>query len=432
VLTKTGPRHSQKNSFWLKKTEILTSHNFGLTYQIEMATFSLESSVNALQDTPILPNFQDHPTVQAKLLDFSSFKDMNKDELVSALQNIITAEDMVVIAASDSPQPVPIHQMTVESLCLALTTKKGSEVSALVSDESLNAFNNIKSRIDRDDEHSAEAVVDLQKLAFSVTLEAVVTRVVKKSALYHNPFTQRPILLLGNRGLYFTDKAKINAAEARARKASLRASKAAAKGNPKDDFVDQPSQDIRKRHVSDDELSAEEDLSCHGGDGSSPYSSEWEHSAEDSDETVMTQPSKAHQQGPTVPAPFTLTQSSLAAHDGAFTNLHRGISLTPNAILPLSLGTPAVLGAPMASANDPTLARQKTDKASKKLKSKKSAKKKSKKTKSSKRKARSPSKSRSRSRSPSSSKSIEIPPPRPSADQVFCVSIYFIVSYVPS
>ena len=116
MLTKTGPRHSQKNSFWLKKTEILTSLNFGLTYQIEMATFSLESSVNAFQDTPIFPNFQDHPTVQAKLLDFSSFKDMNKDELVSSLQNIITAEDMVVIAASDSPQPVPIHQMTVESL----------------------------------------------------------------------------------------------------------------------------------------------------------------------------------------------------------------------------------------------------------------------------------------------------------------------------
>jgi len=90
-----------------------------------MATFSLETSVNALQDTPILPNFQDHPTVQAKLLDFTGFKDMNKDELVSALQDIISAEDMVVIAPSDSPQPVPIHQMTVESLCLALTTKKG-------------------------------------------------------------------------------------------------------------------------------------------------------------------------------------------------------------------------------------------------------------------------------------------------------------------
>ena len=123
-----------------------------------MATLSLETSVNALQDTPILPNFQDHPTVQAKILDFSGLKDMNKDELVSALQDIISAEDMVVIAPSDSPQ---------QSLCLELTTKKGSEVSALVSDESMNAYNSIKARIDRDDEHSPEAVVDLQKLAFA-------------------------------------------------------------------------------------------------------------------------------------------------------------------------------------------------------------------------------------------------------------------------
>ena len=389
-----------------------------------MATLSLETSVNALQDTPILPNFQDHPTVQAKLLDFSGFKDMNKDELVSALQDIISAEDMVVIAPSDSPQPVPIHQMTVESLCLALTTKKGSEVSALVSDESMNAFNNIKARIDRDDQHSPEAVVDLQKLAFSLTLEAVVTRVVKKSALYHNPFTQKPILLLGNRGLYFTDKAKINAAEARARKASLRASKAAAKGNPKDDTANQPLQEPRKRQMSGDELSEEEDLSCHGGDGSSPYSSEWEHSDEDSDETVMTQPSKAHQQGLSTSIP--LTQSSLAAHDGAFANFSRGINLTPNAILPLSLGTPAILGSPMASANDPVLTKRKEDKISKKQKSKKSAKRKSKKAKHGKRKAKSPS--RSRSRSPSSSKSVTVPPPRPSADQVFCVIFYCVFS----
>ena len=47
---------------------------------------------------------------------------------------------------------------------------KGTEVSALVSDEAVNVFNNIKTRISRDDEHSAEAVVDLQRLAFALTL----------------------------------------------------------------------------------------------------------------------------------------------------------------------------------------------------------------------------------------------------------------------
>ena len=176
--------------------------------------------------------------------------------------------------------------------------------------------------------------------------------------------------------------------------------------------------------MSGDELSVGDDLSCHGGDRSSPYSSEWEHSDQDSDKTVMTQPSKAHQQGLTAPIP--LTQSSLAAHDGAFANFSRGINLTPNSILPLSLGTPAILGSPMASANDPILAKQKVDKASKKLKSKRSAKKKSKKAKHSKRKAKSPSSSRSRS--PSSSKSVTIPPPRPSADQVFCFIFYCVFS----
>ena len=39
-----------------------------------MATFNLETSVNALPDTPILPNFPGHPVVKAKILDFSMFK----------------------------------------------------------------------------------------------------------------------------------------------------------------------------------------------------------------------------------------------------------------------------------------------------------------------------------------------------------------------
>ena len=72
-----------------------------------------------------LSYFQDHPTVQAKLLDFSGFRDMNEDELVAPLQNIVSSEEMVVIATSDSPQPVPINQITVDSLGLALSSKKG-------------------------------------------------------------------------------------------------------------------------------------------------------------------------------------------------------------------------------------------------------------------------------------------------------------------
>ena len=61
---------------------------------------------------------------------------------------------------------------------------------------------------------------------------------IKKGALYTNPFTQKPILLLGNRSLFITDKARVNAAlgrEKKAKKAAARAAKAATSGKPKKD-----------------------------------------------------------------------------------------------------------------------------------------------------------------------------------------------------
>ena len=56
-------------------------------------------------------------------------------------------------------------------------------------------------------------------------LEAISCASVKKGALFSNPFTQTPILLLGGRGLYLSDKAKVAAAIAREKKAKKRLQK---------------------------------------------------------------------------------------------------------------------------------------------------------------------------------------------------------------
>ena len=105
---------------------------------------------------------------------------------------------------------------------------------------------------------------DLLQLSFICILESIATRVVKKGALYTNPFTQKPVLLLGNRGLFFSDKTRINAAEARARKALERAAQLQNQLQP---------QGRLKRAVSDREDDGNasngslEDVSCHGAMG---------------------------------------------------------------------------------------------------------------------------------------------------------------------
>ena len=86
-----------------ENTETLGTYSFGKTYLIEMATIALETSVNTLPDTPILPNYVDHPIVLAKIVDFAIFQDCDPREVVFTLQTYFSGLDSIVIALSDTP-----------------------------------------------------------------------------------------------------------------------------------------------------------------------------------------------------------------------------------------------------------------------------------------------------------------------------------------
>ena len=173
-----------------------------------------------------------------------------------------------------------------------------------------------------------------------------------------------------------------------------------------------------------------EDVSCHGGDGDSPYPSEWEHNSQHSapatPELHREEPS-AHSQASHVPqlslASNNLPQSAMGPSFNVATPNIRLASSTP-----IPLGSPGSqsislghyassfgLGGTLGSVPD----FGKPHGSSSKRKAKKSKSKKSKKSKP----------SRSRSSSSSSARSIEIPPPKPSVDQVLGLFIYFIFVY---
>ena len=412
-----------------------------------MATFSLETSVNTLPDTPILPNFLDHPVVLAKLIDFSIFRDLDSREVVNTLKAYFNSKDMIVIACSESPQPVPLQQMTLEALEVAMTFTVKSEPQSLLGDGNLNLFNEYKAVIEANDEGSSAAMEEILNLSYNCIMEAIATRTVKKGALYLCPFAQRPVLLLGKRSLFFTDKGRIRAAEARIKKA---AKKAAATGErlglPKDDSAfqlearnkkqQQPTTTRDEGYTSNQSI---KDVSCHGGNGESPYPSEWEgnsqHSAPATPEFHGEEPSGhiQHHSVPVTPMP----QLSLASNTvpQSFMRLPSNVAspnirLAPSTFLPLgspgshsiSLGqyaSPFGLGGSLGSVPDIG----KPQSSSSKRKAKKSKSKKSKKSKP----------TRSRSSSSSSVRSIEIPPPKPPVDQVLSLFIFpFMFFLYPS
>ena len=101
----------------------MSTCNFGYTYPIKMATFDLDSLINSLPDRAIIPCFEGHSVVQAKLLDFGTFKPFGPKMVFEALSAFISSSDMIVLAPSNSPQPVSMQQMTLEALCQAMRQK---------------------------------------------------------------------------------------------------------------------------------------------------------------------------------------------------------------------------------------------------------------------------------------------------------------------
>jgi len=388
-----------------------------------MATFELDSSFNSLQDSSVIPNYQGHPVVQAKLVDFSVFRPFNSKEVFQQLQTFFEGPDMIVIAHSDSPQPIPMSLMTLEALNEAMMQRLRNETQALLGDEHINVYNDLKMMVEANDDDSPQAMVELLQLCFSSVLEAISCASVKKGALFSSPFTQKPLLLLGYRGLYISDKAKVAAA---VKKMNKSVAKAASSGKPKK--ANAPTinpQGKLRRTISDEEEDNQseatiEDASSH--DGNSPYNSDWAHSSQSSRQTT---PVLGPQLAPSEdPVQLTLTPNDQAP---AFTpRLPMNIQLPTNPMVPLVpipagvFGTPTALGGTLGSVP----VASSTSKKSAKRKSKRSGKsKKSKKTK----------RSRSRSSSLSSVQSIVVPPPpplpKPSADQVFFFPAFTCVSY---
>ena len=385
-----------------------------------MATFDLDSLINSLPDTAIIPCFEGHSVVQAKLLEFSTFKPFGPKMVFEALSAFISSSDMIVLAPSNSPQPVSMQQMTLEALCQAMRQKLRVEAQPLLGDEYINAFDDLKALVEANEEASEQAMLEIQQLCFKSTLEAISCSSVKKGALYLCPFTQKPCLLLGCRGLYITDKARVAAALAKNKKAQKPSGKGASKkGNRKDGSTTVNPQGKPRRIISDNEEEEEtksnaslEDVSCHGGDGDSPYDSEWVHSPRSSNHPT---PILGPQTQEDVPVQLSLSQNVHNAED--IPRPPPNIQLTANALTPLipALGPVFPLGGSLGSVPIAAV----PAKMSKKRAKKHSKSKKSKKTKK--------PRSRSSSPSPSSTSSIEVPPPAPSADQVFLLCLYSLL-----
>ena len=78
---------------------------------------------------------------------------------------------MLAIACSESPQPVPLQQMTLEAMEFAMTLTVKSEPQALLGDDNINSFNDLKAAIEANDDGSASAMEGILNLSYDCILE---------------------------------------------------------------------------------------------------------------------------------------------------------------------------------------------------------------------------------------------------------------------
>jgi len=186
-----------------------------------MSSLDLKTSFYALPDTPVVPRFQDHPVVQAKLFRVSDFGDFDRVEMEAALADIIPSKDNLVIYKVDNTAPVPITDMSLLMLAKVVLEKPRSETASIVPEGQLNAFNALLG-----DCQGANAAVNRSNEAavhdyvYANTLEAISYKVIKEFVLYTCPFTQKLMALMGNRGLYTTDKQRCDNVQAKMDKAA--------------------------------------------------------------------------------------------------------------------------------------------------------------------------------------------------------------------
>jgi len=270
---------THKKTFLDKEiSQILTCCNSRPTYWIEMAQIALESSWAKVPETPVLPYFADFPVVMGKKFAFSDFGPATYEQMLSVLPDIVGTKDTIVLSLGNGQKPIPFVELDLDELFQLVTTKVRSEPSSLIAEGNINVFKEMVTTAKEQNDEQARNVDFVHDFVYVSFMEAVAAKVIKNFYKISDPFSGKPLILVGNRKLFTENKQKRDAAEKRLAKKAEKLAKA----------LEVRTADLQRKinsanqDDSDFYSSNGDDVSCHGGRHSDtpPFSSS---SGEESD-----------------------------------------------------------------------------------------------------------------------------------------------------
>ena len=142
---------------------------------------------------------------------------VNFVELRDYLLEIFPSKDQLFLIPSTDSEDLPLSCMTVEQIESVIFKKQSNEVRTIIAGDFKMDFDTLKARHESVNEDEQFGVVnEIRDFVHKHILEAVASNALKRFGTYSDPQTKKRLLLLDNRKVFTTDKARVKAAANRA------------------------------------------------------------------------------------------------------------------------------------------------------------------------------------------------------------------------
>ena len=221
-----------------------------------MSSPTAESIVLASTEVPLVHFsgkqrvFKGRVIVVSEVLSKTNFVDF-----LNYLNATFASTDQIFMMPGLESEDLPLTKMSVEQITSVVLKKQSNEVRAIVPGEGKEHFDTLHATfLSASDEDKPFLENEIRSASHRYTLEAIASNALKKFAMYWEPDLKKFILLLDNRKVFTSDKAKVKTS---ANKSGSRSAKALLASTPTNPSDTTPSGRPRRR-IEDSKESGED------------------------------------------------------------------------------------------------------------------------------------------------------------------------------
>ena len=176
-----------------------------------MASNACFATVAAADDLLLIHYYGTEILTMAKKITISSLLvKADKVDVEEFLRTTFTSKKQMILAPCYCGNAFSLEDISFEDLEEICTFKPPGESAPIVGTHNLDAYNSLRmAHNNANGDERASSLDNIRDFAFKTVIENLAASIHKEFASYFDPVQKQQLLLLGNRKVYSTDKAKI-------------------------------------------------------------------------------------------------------------------------------------------------------------------------------------------------------------------------------